>query len=115
MKKLICTATVMLLAASPAAAADLEKGRQAFTSRCSSCHGMTGLGDGPVGKAMPPGVVTNLTNGPFKYATDLEKTKELILKGGGALKLNAMMPAAPSISQDELVDLASYVLSLRGK
>lgn len=114
MKTLIINCSLAcLILAGRAEAADLALGKQEFASRCSSCHGLGGMGDGPVGKAMPPGVVTNLTTGPFKYATDLDKTKELIVKGGGALKLNAMMPPAPSIGSKELEDLAAFVVSLR--
>lgn len=98
---------------SSALAADLEKGKVAFGMRCASCHGATGLADGPVAKAMAAGTVTNLASGPFKFAIDVTKVKELIQKGGGSLGLNAMMPPAPSIPADELEDLAAFVVSLR--
>lgn len=94
-------------------AADLNKGKELFASRCASCHGNAGLADGPVGKAMPPGVITNLVKGPFKHATDKDKLKELIEKGGAALKLNAMMPPTTGVTGDDLDSLAEFVLSLR--
>jgi mono/diheme cytochrome c family protein len=110
MKKL---ALVILLITNSAVAADLDKGKQSYTGRCASCHGISGLADGPVAQSMGPGVITNLKSGPFKFATDLEKTKELIKKGGAAFKLNAMMPPAASIEDEELNNLAEYVISLR--
>lgn len=98
-----------------AVAADLKKGKESFDVRCTSCHGATGLGDGIVAQSLPPGTVANLTKGPFKFAKDLPKVKELIQKGGAALNLNPLMPPAPGISDDELTNLAEYVVSLRGK
>jgi len=35
-------------------AADVTKGAQLFTTYCVTCHGPTGLGDGPVGKTLNP-------------------------------------------------------------
>lgn len=114
MRKVLLLVWVLLVSSS-AFAADLEQGKKSYAVRCASCHGDLGLADGAVGKAMPPGTVTNLVIGPFKYATDIAKTKELITKGGGALKLNAMMPPAPSIEEQELSSLAEFVMSLRKK
>lgn len=114
MKSKFVAAIVALTVASPAMAADLEKGKQAYAGRCSSCHGATGVADGPVAQAMGPGTVTNLVKGPFKFATDADKIEELVVKGGAALGLNPMMPPAPSIDQAELDALSAYVISLRG-
>ncbi len=111
--KRLSVVSILLLFTTNAQAADLEKGKQSYATRCTACHGLTGLGDGVVGQSLPAGTVTNLVKGPFKFATDLAKLKELIVKGGAALNLNAMMPPAPSIEAAELEDLSQYVLSMR--
>ena len=94
-------------------AEDLEKGKAIFAQKCSSCHGIEGKGDGAVAKALPPGTVTNLEKGPFKFATDIAKTKEIVAKGGATLKLNALMPPTSGLTEEELSDLAAFVISLR--
>ena len=94
-------------------AADITKGKAAFAIRCASCHGLEGAGDGPVGKALPPGTVRNLTSGPFKFATDAAKVKELLQKGGAAVGLNPLMPAQADATAGELDDITAYVISLR--
>jgi len=43
----ILTALV-LLAATPLAADEIETGRELYLSRCASCHGPLALGDGPM-------------------------------------------------------------------
>lgn len=93
--------------------ADLAKGKTSYEQRCASCHGMTGAGDGPVAASLPAGTVRNLHTGPFKYATDAGKLKELLQKGGAALGLNPLMPPAAGASDEELANIIEYVLSLR--
>lgn len=105
--------SVALLIPSISQAADLEKGKAAFATRCSSCHGLTGAGDGPVGKALPPGTLPNLASGPFKFATDAAKVKELMQKGGAAVGLNPLMPPQSGALDEELDNITAYVISLR--
>lgn len=94
-------------------AADAAKGKAAFAVRCASCHGPEGAGDGPVAKALPAGTVRNLTSGPFKFATDAAKVKELMVKGGAGVGLNPLMPSQAGTPDDELDNIAAYVISLR--
>ena len=106
----------LLLAALPSAAfaADAAKGKALYTSVCASCHGDTGLGDGPTGAALPPEMKPqNLQTGTFKYATDDAKLKEVIKKGGAAVGLNPLMTGAPGASDEDIENLAAYVRSLK--
>lgn len=105
--------SLTLVAPLSANAADLEKGKTAFGTRCASCHGPTGAGDGPVAQALPPGTVRNLASGPFKFATDATKVKELLVKGGAAVGLNPLMPPQTGVPADELDNIVAYVMSLR--
>jgi mono/diheme cytochrome c family protein len=95
------------------AQADLSKGKASFEQRCASCHGALGAGDGPVAAALPPGTIGNLVRGPYKFATDEAKLRELLQKGGAALGLNPLMPPVTGAPEDEFNALVQYVLSLR--
>lgn len=83
--------------------------------QCHTCHGDTGKGDGVVGKGLPPGTVANLTTGKFKFATDLNKFKELLKKGGMGVKLNPLMPPAPGVKEAEAEALYKFIQSLSKK
>jgi len=101
---------------SHAYAADLERGKTIFNERCVSCHGATGLGDGPVGAALPPEQKPrNLQEGAMKVATDLEKFKNLMKQGGMPLGLSALMPPQPDLGEADVAALYAYVSSLHKK
>jgi mono/diheme cytochrome c family protein len=102
-----------ILFSSVTAHADAAAGKASYDQRCASCHGITGAGDGPVAAAMPPGTIRNLATGPFKFATDEAKLRELLQKGGAALGLNPLMPPVAGASDEEMTALVKYVLSLR--
>lgn len=103
-----------LLAAQPAFAADLEKGKSLFAQRCATCHGNTGAGDGPVALSLPENMKPrNLQDGAFKYATDDAKMKELLKKGGAAVGLNAMMPPQPDLSDADLDSVIAFLHTLQ--
>lgn len=111
---IVLAAVLFSIGAMPAFADDLMvRGKQTFDKLCASCHGNAGIGDGPVGKALPPGTLPDLTKGSFKYATDDAKKKEFIKKGGAAVGLSPLMPAHPSLTDDELDALIAFVKSLK--
>ena len=89
-----------------------DMGKQAYDRLCSSCHGAAGTGDGPVGKALPPGLLPDLTTTKLKFATDDDKMKDLIIKGGAAAGLSPIMPPHPGIQGEELDALIAYTKSL---
>ena len=96
------------------AAGDAAKGKAIFEQRCSSCHGATGLGDGPAGINLPPTMKPrNLQSEPLKIAGDDAKFKELIVKGGAAFGLSPLMAPQSGLSDADLSDLLAYVRSLR--
>lgn len=104
----------LLVLSSTALAADLAKGKETYDRICSSCHGISGLGDGPVGAALPADQKpSNFQVAKFKYATDDAKMKEVIHKGGAAFGLSPLMAAQPQLSDSELNDVIAYVHSLK--
>ncbi len=112
-QKLVVVLGVSTLVTVPAFAADNAAGKSLYDVRCASCHGMGGEADGPVGKAMPPGTITNLKKGPFKLGADEAKLKELFTKGGAGLALSPLMPPQSGLSDEQLTALTAYVLELR--
>lgn len=105
----------LLVISSNASAADVEKGKANFNILCASCHGATGLGDGPVGAALPADQKPrNLQDAKsYKYAKDDAKLAEIIKKGGSAVGLSMMMPAQPSLSDTDIADLIAYIKTLQ--
>lgn len=112
MKRTI-SAVVMLLAATAVSLEAGDAGRAKYESACAPCHGPRGGGDGGAAAAFPPGTVTNLRTGPFRYATDAGKVKEIVLKGGAVVGLSPLMPPQPSFTDRELDAVADFVLDLR--
>jgi cytochrome c6 len=104
----------LLILSSSVFAADLAKGKETYDRVCSTCHGVSGLGDGPVGAALPADQKpSNFQVAKFKYASDDAKMKDVILKGGAAFGLSPLMAAQPQLSDGELNDVIAYVHSLK--
>lgn len=111
---LFVAVTTVLMAASPAFGADLEKGKALFAARCAMCHGEKGAGDGPVAATIPESQKPrNLTTGANKYVTDDAKLAELLAKGGAAVGLSVMMPPQPDLKAQDIQDLIAFVNSLK--
>ncbi len=109
-------AAVSLISFSAIAVADEAKGKKLYEERCVTCHGATGMGDGPVAMALPPEMKPrNLQDAAFKIATDDEKMKQVIKQGGAAFGLNALMPAQADLSDADLASVVAFVRSLKKK
>lgn len=93
--------------------ADAALGKAVFDRTCTPCHGPEGKGDGPIAAALPPEQKPrNFIEGKYRYATDKQKMKELITKGGMAFGMSPIMAAIP-LPENELDAVAEYVLSLK--
>ncbi len=102
-------ALAALLAPSPATAGDAEAGKTPFASVCSSCHGMGGKGDGPVGAVLQP-PPRDFTQGDFKFDTDEDgkagtdvDLRNVITKGAGAYGGSMLMGGWEAILSPEVV------------
>jgi mono/diheme cytochrome c family protein len=88
-------------AAAPAApavdAAARDEARQIFATRCFTCHGPEGAGDGPgsVGLTPPP---RNFQDSAWQASVSDEHLSQIIVYGGAAVGKSPMMPGNPDLS-----------------
>ena len=86
----------------------VERGAKVYEENCASCHGATGMGDGPVAKTIspPPANLAWLSQmpmvqwDPFMYWTVAE---------GGAKYGNAMPAFKNTLSKDDIWAVIAYV------
>lgn len=105
------TATWSLAAMNhPASAAggDAETGKPIFQSKCVSCHGPAGKGDGPIGKALkPPARDFSSAESKKKSPEELQK----IIENG--VPKTSMVAWKKQLNEAEIQDVLAYVLTLR--
>jgi cytochrome c oxidase cbb3-type subunit 3 len=101
----------------------LTLGRELYFQRCNSCHGETGRGDGPLGKALasapPPGTDParvippgDLTDDQWKHGDRPDQVLAVITSGVPGTNMAAWKAA---FNADELKALAAYTYHLAGR
>jgi len=91
-----------------AAAGDATKGKSIYQSKCVTCHGPEGKGDGPVGiKLKPPAGNFSSAESKKKSANDLQ---EIIENGKPKTSMKAWKK---QLNETEMQDVLAYVLTLR--
>lgn len=113
------TALAAFLFATEALAADAAAGKTLFDMNCSSCHGVSGKGDGPVGQALNP-PPRDFTKADFKLDTDDDGTagtdadlKNVIQQGGGAFGGSLLMAPWPTMSDEDIANVIAHIRSLK--
>ena len=116
---LALAALAVLLVPAMASAGDAAAGKPVFQANCSTCHGMTGKGDGPVGAALTP-PPRDFTKGDFKYDTDGDEKagtdadlKNVITKGALAYGGSPLMAPWPTLTAAQIDDVVAYIRSLK--
>ena len=87
---------------------DAAKGKSIYQSKCVTCHGPEGKGDGPLGQKLKPPA------GDFQSAESKKKSpKELrdIIENG--VPKTSMVAWKTQLSEKEIDDVLAYVESLR--
>jgi cytochrome c oxidase cbb3-type subunit 3 len=79
----------------------IAAGRESFEKVCAQCHGK--LGEGGVGP--------NLTDNYWLHGADITSVVKSVKYGYPA---KGMIPWRGTLSEDELINVSSYVLTLRG-
>lgn len=90
----------------PAAATkvDLTAAKAEYQTRCASCHGASGHGDGAAAAALNP-KPRNYGDKAWQSSVTDEQIRKTILMGGAAVGKSPIMPAAPDLdSKPEIVE-----------
>jgi high-affinity iron transporter len=91
-----------------AAAGDAAKGKSIYQSKCVTCHGAEGKGDGPIGaKLKPPAGNFSSPESKKKPPEELQK----IIENG--VPKTAMVAWSKQLNETEIQDVLAYVLTLR--
>ncbi len=78
--------------------------KEVFNSRCATCHGASGHGDGPASAALNP-KPRNYTDETWQKSVTDDQIKKTILYGGAAVGKSPVMPASPDLeSKPEVLD-----------
>jgi mono/diheme cytochrome c family protein len=104
-------------AAAPAAgavpAAAREEAKQVFATRCTTCHGPNGAGDGPASAGLTP-PPRNLMDPQWQASVSDAHIEQIIRYGGAAVGRSPAMPANPDLAArpDVVAALLDHVRSL---
>lgn len=91
--------------ASPANAAAQKEADQVWNSRCVSCHGNVGKGDGPAAVALDP-KPRSFSSVKWQASVDDAHIKKVIVGGGTAVGKSALMAPNPDLKgKDAVLDL----------
>ena len=90
-----------------------DNASQVYAARCASCHGVSGMGDGPVARKLPD-APTRFADTAWKNSVDPAYVKNVIAKGGSGVGISPLMPSNSDLSGNELIldELATFVLQL---
>lgn len=86
-------------------AADAAAGKKVYDASCTACHGPSGVGDGPMAKALKPQPASFAAAGFLAGKTDADLAKVIKEGKGGA------MPPFKTLKDDEV---ANVIAHLRG-
>ncbi|MFU8831916.1 MAG: c-type cytochrome [Wenzhouxiangella sp.] len=88
---------------------DPEQGRSTYQLQCVTCHGQSGIGDGPAAAAFDPSP-SDLTREDLSAEEIYLATRD----GGQAVGLTPLMPAfRHSLDEQTIHDVVAYTLTLR--
>ena len=90
-----------------------KEGQRLFLEHCSTCHGHSGLGDGPMSHQWMR-APANLVRGPFPHTGegDREQTLARIVKFGIP---GSDMPGHETLENAEVLGLVNYLIELRAQ
>ena len=87
----------------------LVRGFQIYTTRCASCHGPTGRGDGPLAKGLAGPPPRNLVEDRWKHGESADEVLAILTDG---VKDSAMPAWGGVFGQADLKNVAAYVFHI---
>ncbi len=112
-KGLAVLAALVVLPGLALAGGDVEKGKAVYGKYCATCHGATGKGDGPAGKALNPKPPRDLTEKAYMATRSDDDLLTIVQKGGAAVGKSPMMPPwSPALKDDDIQDVVAFVRTL---
>ena len=88
------------------------KAAEHFRAACANCHGISGKGDGAQAKGMMPGP-RNFTDATWQAKVTDEAIRNIIVKGGAAMDMSALMSPAPKEIREDPAALDGLVKIVR--
>ena len=95
----------------PATPKSIADGAGLYNRSCASCHGKTGMGDGPAAKQLTP-PPSNLVDAEWKHGTS---DGEIFAVIRGGVPKTAMKGFASKITEREIWDVINYLRSVGPK
>lgn len=109
----LLAAATLTVACNRSAAPSVAEGRALYLANgCASCHGSSGLGDGPIGKTLNPRPRDFRDSAAFRNGTDVASIARTIASG---IPMGGAMPLFAHLTDGERRDLAAYLISLRSQ
>jgi len=90
-------------ATGPKTATATAEAREVYKTRCATCHGDNGKGDGPGGAALTP-KPRNYSDKEWQKTVTDEQIKKTIVQGGAAVGKSPAMPPAPDLDGKPVLD-----------
>lgn len=80
----------------------VAEAKQVWDTRCTTCHGPNGAGDGP-GAAALQAKPRSFNNGKWQSDTSDDRIKKVIVEGGASVGLSAEMAPNPDLKDKPAV------------
>ena len=98
--------------AGPTGAAATAEATAVFSSRCATCHGLQGRGDGPAAASLAP-KPRSFHDAAWQQSVSDDHLSKVILFGGSALGKSPTMPPNPDLSSRPEV-VSELIKQIRG-
>lgn len=90
----------------------LVEGREIYLSRCTSCHGPKGRGDGPIAKGLTGPPPRDLAAAQWKHGDSADQVLQVVIQG---VKDTSMPGWRGTLSASELKAVTAYVFHVAGR
>ena len=92
---------------------DVHSVSELYATRCASCHGIGGHGDGRVARKLTDNPA-RFSDKRWRQSVSREYVKKVILEGGTRIGISPLMPSHEDLAADDerLNELVTFVMAL---